>query len=35
MKELIKVMKKNTFYTGAGALVGLVALVISLIALMK
>ncbi len=33
LKELIKVMKQNTFFTAGGTLLALVALIISLIAL--
>ena len=35
MKELIKVTRKNTFYTGSGSLLALLALVIGLFALIK
>lgn len=35
LKELIQIFKTNTFYTGAGALVGVVALVIALVALFR
>jgi len=33
--EIIKILKKNTKYTGSGVLVGFVALIIALIALIK
>ena len=35
MKELINIMKWNTFYTGSGAILALVALIIALIALFR
>ena len=35
MKELIKLTKKNTFYTGSGSLLALLALIIAVIALCK
>ncbi len=35
LKEMVRQIKKNNIFTGAGVIVGLVALVIALIALMK
>jgi hypothetical protein len=33
LEELVKITKQNTIYTGMGALFGLVAIVISIVAL--
>ena len=35
LEEIIKILNKNTFYTGSGAFLALAALIISLIALIK
>jgi len=35
LQEIIEILKKNTKYTGSGVLVGFVALIIALIALIK
>lgn len=35
LKEILKTLKTNNLYTGLGAVFGLVALVISLVALLK
>ena len=35
LQQIIEILKKNTKYTGSGVIVGLVALIIALIALIK
>lgn len=35
LKELVKLTKKNTLYTGSGTLLALIALIFSIMALLK
>lgn len=35
LKQIIKILEKNTFFTASGTILALVALIISLVALIK